>query len=137
MPDDEKIRQTVTEQMAVFGQAATIHADRTRQYGDLWKEDGPLEHSFQTKHKASRLHNTLMDARCAKRPADLEAVKESALDLINYAGFIVRQVEAQTDPGEDRCPACGSTDKDEYRHPCTERIHNRWHWIVGVAARTT
>ena len=89
---EKDIEQTVKAQGTVFNNALEIHRERTAQYGMLWKEDTPLDTSFLVKHKAKRLNKTLLDAHVRGEAPDPDAVLESALDLINYAGFIVRQV---------------------------------------------
>lgn len=94
----EVIRQTALEQSGVFERAIEIHEERTATYGLLWKEDAPLDTSFLVKHKAKRLNKVLLDAHVRGVPPDGAAVADAALDLINYAAFILRMVEA--DDGE-------------------------------------
>lgn len=93
------IEGTVDKQRDILERALEIHAQRSTVYGMLWKEDKPLDQSFMVKHKAKRLNKVLLDAHVRGVDPDPEAVAESALDLINYAAFILRLVEG--DNGEE------------------------------------
>jgi hypothetical protein len=89
---EEMVAWTVSEQRSVFEEALAIHAARTGTYGLLWQEDAPLDQSFLVKHKAKRLNKVLLDAHVRGEDPDPGATAEAALDLINYAGFILRLV---------------------------------------------
>lgn len=84
---------TVKLQRAVFERAVAIHEERDELYGNLWAEDAPLDQSYLVKHKAKRLNKVLLDAHVRGEKPNKEATAEAALDLMNYAAFVLRLVE--------------------------------------------
>jgi hypothetical protein len=88
--------ETNVSQLDVMVSAMEIFQERTQAHGDLWKEGPSLEQAFQVKHKAHRMLNAALRRHCEGESEDNELLLiDSALDLINYAVFTIRQLEEE------------------------------------------
>lgn len=77
--------------------------ERNGHYQDLWKDGGLDDNAHHCDHKARRIKSALL--RWPTDPTRLAIVRDDAIDLINYAGFVIRLideavVEVELDVGE-------------------------------------
>lgn len=89
-------------QMAIFARALEVYDQRELTYGGAWKE-APLVEFRQDIDKKNRRISSALTGLSSDAPIGAEretmfheSIEDSAVDIINYAGFIVRRV------GEDR-----------------------------------
>lgn len=102
-PSDENL----AEQLGVFVAALGVMSDREAVYGGAWKRHGLRDKTDHLRNKLARLQSgiALLDTLPpAPSPEEKEreaivreALRDSALDMINYAGFLVRQIEKGAD----------------------------------------
>lgn len=92
LPNTEFMR----DQLDVFLDALLIAADRNIKYKDLWKRRGWTVNLVHLDHKAGRLMKEFWGEEVSGTDPDLD----SALDLINYTAFFIRNVRAGNRYGE-------------------------------------
>lgn len=81
---DIELTENNIEHMRRLVEAATIYDARNSTYGDLWRASGSEDNAFHCRSKVQRMmHATDFDTRT-----------DSARDLINYAVFFIRNLEA-------------------------------------------
>lgn len=76
---------SLSEQCAVLAHAIETFIERNEEYTDLWKDGGTADSLHHMRHK-------LMRCERAKSPS---VKAESAIDLINYAVFFIRNLERE------------------------------------------
>lgn len=98
-PVDQPIqpRATISEHERVMARCVDIFEHHTSEHGELWREADATELGAMCRHKANRVN--FAARRYQERQGDREVNKHrivgSALDLINYAVFIIRLVEEE------------------------------------------
>lgn len=93
---DLESSDTNAEQMSVFLDCMQLFQERNAKYGDLWKEYGWRGNLLHVQSKAARVRKVWWDS---KDPFGHNADIDDALDLINYAAFFIRNVEADNELG--------------------------------------
>ena len=72
-----------------------IYEEKNKGYGDsfheLYKELGPVSAITQILHKANRLKNLV------KSTNDLEAIRDTLIDLANYSMMTLKELEEKRD----------------------------------------
>lgn len=77
-------------QKEVMEDALRIYKQRERTRGGLWKDFGPEEDAMHMRSKAARVHAIIFNPSVPNNDA-----LDDALDLINYAAFLVRKVRGE------------------------------------------
>lgn len=96
---------SMSRQGAVFSEAIMLFRDRNEKYRDLWKQYTPEDHALHIKSKAMRVVQTLRSAdgidvlESVALEAYRERIEEDAIDLINYAAFLIRSVRGERGNG--------------------------------------
>jgi hypothetical protein len=72
----------------VFDQAWGIYVERYETYGDAWAEHDLDDALMHIDSKAARV-------RAAAKAGNKPAAIDNALDLMNYAAFLIRRMEAE------------------------------------------
>jgi hypothetical protein len=75
------------EQMSILIEAFAIYLEREATRGGVWKNSGAKGMAFQLMSKAERSFHLTMTEQS-------QAVQDEALDCINYAAFLLRQLRA-------------------------------------------
>jgi hypothetical protein len=84
--------ETMAEQLAICVRALRIFEEHTAEIGEIWREVEARQNAHLIKHKADRLYHAAVDGRSSERMSNFSI--DSALDLVNYACFFARQLEA-------------------------------------------
>jgi len=87
------LKQTDTnvDQLHVMVEALAIFQEHTDRLGELWREVEPEDTAHHIRHKAQRVFHAEVNGAERDRESLEDFGRDSALDLINYAAFYVRQ----------------------------------------------
>ena len=91
---EEMANESITKQHDVMHHALRIFRERNEKYKDLWKQYTPEDHALHIKSKAMR---TIQSVTTGEPP---EVIEEDAMDLINYAVFLIRSVRGERSSGD-------------------------------------
>jgi len=83
--------QTNQCQLHVMTEAMAIFQEHTDRLGELWREVEPEDTAHHIRHKAQRVFHAEVNGAERDRESLEDFGRDSALDLINYAAFYVRQ----------------------------------------------
>ena len=107
--------ETMVDQMIVFAEALEIFDQRSLTYGEAWREFGPEDKAMHIRNKHLRIEKGISGLETIRRGEEIgmgagdlefrrstlrESVVDSALDITNYAAFLVRQIREEADNGE-------------------------------------
>lgn len=81
--DEPDVRDSLEDQFFVFMLALTVNANRERKYRGLWRKYG---YKGVMTHVASKAARAQVAVDRGTLPQDLD----DALDILNYAGFLIR-----------------------------------------------
>lgn len=84
----------VSEHERVMARAIDIVERHTSEHGELWREADPTELGAMVRHKANRVNYAARRFQDGQGREDAkQRIIDSALDCINYCGFIIQAVE--------------------------------------------
>lgn len=82
-------------QLDVFHKAMETYLERTKAYGDVWRNYGAASNLLSAARKVDRLMKTWWDDLMqGKVPSIHKDALDDAVDAINYLAFFIRNVEA-------------------------------------------
>jgi hypothetical protein len=86
------------EQLLVFSRSMDLYVEREKQYGETWKQFGAGDKVHHCEHKVARMKATVTPVPQPTNDGEAERIIrsagiDSALDVINYAGFYIRHLE--------------------------------------------
>jgi hypothetical protein len=84
---ESELRHSIEEQNEILTRALLVYGARNRKYQDLWKKYGAKDQLLHIRSKFLRMKQGL------ETQATDEEIVEDALDLINYAAMVIRNVE--------------------------------------------
>jgi hypothetical protein len=85
-------REDVTRQAAVLLRALDIYAERNVRYADNWRRSGWRGVVVRIRERSDRLWDAMWPGGIPYGPGPAD----DAIDLINFAGFLVRAIEGET-----------------------------------------
>lgn len=101
---EDPAEDATLEQLAVFIAALDVYHERNVKYKDNWKRMGWRGQLIRIRERAERLWDDFWNKEGATGSGDDIEINDwevdDALDLINFAGFFVRAVEAGNRDGE-------------------------------------
>lgn len=86
------ITVTNQQQLATLLEPFEIFLEKNAVYQDLWAQHSQQDKAHHIKHKALRLEMLMAGVPTGESPSpeQVAAMEDSALDLINYAVFLLR-----------------------------------------------
>lgn len=92
--------EDMSEQMEVFRAALEVYADRELTYGSAWKDAMMSEFISDLDKKTRRIQSGLAALQVpsatattsAQRQKIADSIRDSAIDIANYAAFIARRI---------------------------------------------
>lgn len=92
----EDTHEAVGQQELVFMDAVAIYRDRHELRGDAWEDFPPDDTLHHIESKLARCKSIVQNLRRQdlteeRRERLIKAIEDDGLDLINYAGFLVRR----------------------------------------------
>lgn len=85
---------SIAGQEKVVARAIDIYEQHSREHGELWKEADPTELGAMVRHKGNRVNYSARRYQEGhNKDKERKRIVDSALDCINYCGFIIRLVE--------------------------------------------
>lgn len=85
-PDTDDEADSIDAQKDVLDEALDKFVERNAVHQDLWKQDDLAGIAQSIKSKSLRIVAQAVDAQ-----PNVEQMQDDALDLINYAGFLLRK----------------------------------------------
>lgn len=107
-PNEDNARQ-----LLVFLNAVELYDERSRSYGQVWRNYGALSNLLSVARKADRLMKVWWHDRHDEDAAPHDFHKDElddAWDLLNYAAFFIRNAKNLNLTGDrvtERCSRCG------------------------------
>lgn len=95
--------EPILDQLRVFIVALDVYAERNKKYKDNWRRMGWRGQLIRIRERAERVWDDLWDAHGGpfKPTTTLDAPDvDDAIDLINFAGFLVRGVREGNRDGD-------------------------------------
>jgi hypothetical protein len=85
-------RADVTRQAAILLRALDLYAERNEQYQDNWRRSGWKGVVVRIRERSDRLWDAMWPGGIPYGPGPVD----DAIDLINFAAFLVRAIEGET-----------------------------------------